>query len=98
MKIYISGPITGTSDYQERFSAAEQIINANGGGDIVAVNPVKETAGIPEGSPWETYMKACMKILADCDAIYMLEGWTGSRGARLEYLVAMELGLREVKG
>ena len=39
-----------------------------------------------------------MKILADCDAIYMLEGWTGSRGARLEYLVAMELGLREVKG
>ena len=49
MKIYISGPITGTSDYQERFEAAEQIINANGGGDIVAVNPVKETAGIPEG-------------------------------------------------
>ena len=98
MKIYISGPITGTSDYQERFSAAEQIINANGDGDIVAVNPVKETAGIPDGSPWETYKKACMKILADCDAIYMLEGWTGSRGARLEYLVAMELGLREVKG
>jgi nucleoside 2-deoxyribosyltransferase len=71
MKIYISGPITGTSDYQERFEAAEQIINANGGGDIVAVNPVKETAGIPEGSPWETYMRACMKILADCDAIYI---------------------------
>ena len=91
MKIYISGPVTGTEDYQERFSAAEQIINAN------AVNPVKETAGIPDGSPWETYMKACMKILADCDAIYMLEGWTGSRGARLEYLVAKELGLREVK-
>ena len=98
MKIYISGPITGTDDYRERFSAAEQIINANGDGDIVAVNPVKETADIPDGSSWETYMKACMKILADCDAIYMLDGWSGSRGARLEYLVAMELGLREVKG
>lgn len=98
MKIYISGPITGTSDYQERFEAAEQIINANGDGDIIAVNPVKETANIPIGSPWETYMRACMKLIADCDAIYMLDGWSGSRGARLEYLVAKELGLREVKG
>ncbi|RHP98976.1 DUF4406 domain-containing protein [Roseburia sp. AM51-8] len=28
MRTYISGPITGTTDYKERFAVAEQAINA----------------------------------------------------------------------
>lgn len=95
MKIYISGPITGTSDYRERFEAAEAIIRTKYPG-ITVVNPVKETADIPDGSSWETYMKACLKILTDRDFIYMLDGWTDSRGAILEHHVAMELGLRRI--
>ena len=38
MRTYISGPITGTTDYKERFAVAEQAINAAG---YVAINPEK---------------------------------------------------------
>lgn len=30
MRVYIAGPITGTDDYQERFSAAAEAITAAG--------------------------------------------------------------------
>ena len=43
MRTYISGPITGTTDYKERFAVAEQAINAAG---YVAINPEKVNARV----------------------------------------------------
>lgn len=42
--------------------------------------------------PREAYLRADMVMLAQCDAIAMLPGWEDSRGAKLEYTVARELG------
>ena len=93
MRIYISGPITGTTDYMERFAAAECELWYKGWDDIV--NPAEIlSVQLPEGSSWETYMGESLKLLCECDAIYMMRGWEGSRGARLEHVVAEALELR----
>ena len=95
MRIYISGPITGTTDYMERFAAAERKLLENGWAEVV--NPAEKNAQFPAGTCWETYMGESLKMLCECDAIYMMRGWGGSRGARLELLVAQELGLRVIE-
>ena len=91
MKVYISGPITGTNDYMERFADAERRLRARG---FEVVNPAKENAKFPAGTTWETYMGESLKMLCTCDAIYMLLGWQGSRGASLEFSVAFKMSKR----
>ena len=38
-------------------------------------------------------MREGIKLLMDCDAIYMLEGYEHSRGAKLELQLADKLGM-----
>lgn len=88
-KIYISGPITGY-DREERkrtFAAAAKHYEDLG---YKAVNPME---GEEEGLEWEDYMRRDIEKLCKCDAIAMLPGWEDSKGARLEYEVAMALGM-----
>lgn len=84
-RIYISGAITGTTDYMERFAAAEQKLTAEG---YSVVNPAKVNAMMPEDMTWDEYMKMSATMLQLCDSIYMLKGWQESRGAKLENLWA----------
>ena len=42
---------------------------------------------------WRECMDVCLRELLRCDAIYMLNNWRTSRGARVELAVAVELGL-----
>lgn len=93
MKIYISGKITGTSDYMDRFAKAEKALRTKG---LEVVNPAKED--LPKNLPWEEYMKHDVKLLAGCDAIYMLDGWRQSRGACLERELALNLKLKVLYG
>lgn len=89
MKIYISGKITGTTDYKERFARAEEMLKSRG---HEVVNPCHIDDG-GETKPWEWYMKRCIPLLTECDGIYLLKGWSESRGARLEWMVAKGLGM-----
>lgn len=90
MKIYISGKITGTTDYMERFSKMEKKLTARG---YEVINPAKiDDKGKPR--EWSWYMRRCIKLLVGCDAIYMLEGWETSDGAALEHMIAQELGIK----
>ena len=50
MKIYISGAITGTDDYMERFVKAEKELTENG---YSAINPAKVNAQLPEDTSYE---------------------------------------------
>ena len=99
MKVYISGPMTGMPERNEReFHEAErQIVDAG----QIAVNPHKisndvnrkcsELGTVPT---YEDYMHADLKALLDgCTTIYMLDGWRGSRGACMEHEVAKICGL-----
>ena len=86
MKIYISGPITGTNDYMERFEKAEKELTEQG---YSVVNPAKVNAQLPEDTSYEEYMKMSFCMLDMCDYICMLKGWQDSRGANREYGYAL---------
>lgn len=87
-KVYISGPMTGLPafNYPAFFMAAD-IVRARG------YEPINPADCAPEGWTWEQYMRRALRMLADADAVWMLPGWQRSKGARLEFLVARELGL-----
>ena len=43
------------------------------------------------GDTWAELMRKSITLLMECDAIYMLEGWEGSKGAIMEHFLAEEL-------
>lgn len=87
-RIYISGAITGTDDYMERFAEAESDLTKAG---YEVVNPAKVNAQLPKGTSYDDYMKMSFCMLETCDYIYMLRGWQNSKGANMELCKAKEL-------
>ena len=89
-KIYLSGPMTGMPDYNyPAFHAvAERFRQA--GWDVVS--PAENFGGYVD-LPRESFLRMDVSQIATCDAIAMLPGWRESRGARMEYLIAHELGM-----
>ena len=88
--IYISGKITGTDDYKDRFLKAEQKLRSRG---FNVLNPVKtgkwlERHLAPKIPTWVEYMKQDIKAMMSADCIYMLKGYRESKGARLELFLA----------
>ena len=86
MKVYISGAITGTYDYMERFAKAEKELTEQG---YSVVNPAKVNAQLPEDTSYEEYMKMCFCMLDMCESIFMIQGWSKSFGANRELGYAM---------
>ena len=82
MRVYLSGAITGTDDYMERFAKAERELTEQG---YSVVNPAKVNAQLPEDTTYEEYMKMSFCLLSLCDVAYFLNGWRNSNGANREY-------------
>ena len=87
-KIYISGKITNNANYKAEFEAAGLALKIAG---FQPVNPAEEH--LPDGATWADYMRHDIKLLCDCDAIYMLRGWRESAGAKIEHKLARDLGI-----
>lgn len=88
MIIYIAGPMTGIPDFNRAAfnEAAVQIIE-NG---HVALNP----AILPNGLTQPQYMDICCAMLRAGDAIFLLDGWSNSAGARAEKALAEKLNMQ----
>lgn len=94
MKIYISGKITGTHDYLERFKAAEDTLKNDG---WQVINPAALGDLLPKATTYKQYLDYGIQLLGMCDAIYMLQGWEDSEGAKVEHQYAEAIGLVVIK-
>lgn len=81
-RIYISGAITGTDDFIERFAKAQKELEEQG---YSVVNPAAVNSMLPKDTNYEEYMSMSFLMLDMCDSIYMLNGWSKSCGANREY-------------
>ena len=89
-KVYLSGPMTGIADLNApAFSAEAARLLARG---YQVENPADVV--LPEGATWADFMRADIPRLLACSHIRMLDGWTTSKGARLEHHIAISLGWR----
>lgn len=88
-RIYIAGPMTNLPgfNFPAFFDAAEKL-RAQG---HHVENPAEH--GVIPGHAWEDYMRMDIAQLVTCDAIYLLPGWSKSRGATIEHRIATDLGL-----
>ena len=93
MRIYISGAITGTDDFMERFAKAEKELTEQ---SYSVVNPAKVNAQLPEDTTYEEYMKMSFCLLILCDVAYFLNGWRNSNGANKEYRYALEHSIKAI--
>jgi len=90
-RIYISGPMTGMPGYNfPAFDAAAHRLRRDG---WEVVNPAENFGG-STNLPREAYMRVDVAQMTTCLAVAMLPGWRDSRGARMEYLLARELGMQ----
>lgn len=90
MKIYISGKISGLppQEARQRFADAADLLKAIG---FEAVNPLNN--GLESSAMWKEHMVADIRMLLDCEAIYMMDNWIESRGASIEYDIANRLNM-----
>ncbi len=94
--IYISGPITGVSNWEDLFNKAAEFYKKLG---FKVINPV-ELAKLAEEKYGKDcsrkhYLKIDIESLLNCDGIAFLPNWESSKGAQLEKQIAKELELEE---
>lgn len=87
-RVYISGKITGLSEkeWAENFEAAEKALTEAG---YRVINPAKVQADLD----YSEYLTIDIILLGRCDAIYMLDNWQDSNGAKAERATAEALNL-----
>lgn len=78
MTIYIAGPMTGIKDYNRPafFDAAKRCEEAG----FTVINP----AVLPVDLPERSYAPICTAMIDAADAVYLLDGFEKSVGARAE--------------
>lgn len=85
MKIYISGSISASNDYEIKFKEKEKLLKQL---SHIVLNPVKNV-----GFTYREYIDMALAELSKCECIYMLKGWEHSKGAQLEKMYAETVGL-----
>lgn len=92
--------MTGLPDWNyPAFFAAEEMLKELG---LEPFNPAHHNGETLEEAlanvetathSWEWYLKQDLSIMLQCDAIYPLDGWENSKGAKLEMHVAQEVDI-----
>lgn len=96
--VYIAGPMAGVEDLNSpAFARAAEKLSAEGWTvyDPVEIGEMYGTADEIQSDPelLARVVKAELGFVARADAIYLLEGWEKSVGAKRELQVAIDCGL-----
>jgi len=93
-RVYISGPISG-HDYEEckrKFKKIQELLETNG---FETFNPMEN--GLPPESSTAQHMRRDLAELTNeqrpYDTIYMMSGWTHSKGCKTEFDCATAMGM-----
>lgn len=88
-RIYVAGPMTGIDDFNyPAFNAVADRLRVQG---YEVENPAEH--GTVKGAQWADYMAYDLTRLGLCGAIYLLPGWSKSKGAIIEKNLAAALGM-----
>ena len=90
-KCYISLPISGY-DLAERRRLVEKVKAFLIAAGLEPISPLDK--GLSDEAPYTEHMKQDLRILLECDAICLVEGWEKSRGCNVENIVAQTLNLQ----
>lgn len=93
MRVYISGKMRGLPEEESRkkFEAAQQYL-IELGHDVV--NPwISEKEKEKQCVEWCDYILYDLKIIKTCDALFMLDNWKESEGAKCEHAFASGRGM-----
>jgi len=89
-RVYLSLPISGYDIDERRDTAAsvQRRLEAHG---YEVYSPMCN--GLPADAGTHAHMRRDFEMLLQCDAIYMMERWTHSKGCQVEFEVATAIGL-----
>jgi len=92
--IYIAGKYRANSEWglEENLRHAEDAAIRLWREGWAVICPHKNTAHFGGACPDDYWLKGDLEIVSRCDAIYMLNNWTHSKGAIKEYELAERLG------
>jgi hypothetical protein len=94
-RIYVAGAYTGRESYaRSQFAIAAESLRKNYP-DMEVINPL-EDLGLSHDTEWEACIATCIYALLKCQRIFLLPGWSESRGATIEHAVARKHGLMVV--
>lgn len=89
MKLYVIGPVTGVADdNRPAFEAAARELRE---ALDCAVEIPHDT--VPPDATWNAAMRLSIRAMMACDGVAMLDGWSSSKGAGVEYNLARQVGL-----
>lgn len=88
-RIYISGKMTGLPDFNyPKFNKVAKQLRRMG---YTVYNPA-EMISDPSFT-WSDYMREAIKMMLECDTVYLLDGFETSKGAIIEINLAKNLGM-----
>ena len=85
MRIYISGAISSDSNFREKFQEAARKLYVAG---HTPISPTDLPTCLTEGE----YLQLDHLLIGFSDAVLMLSDWTHSKGAMIEYELAVHMG------
>jgi hypothetical protein len=89
-RIYVAGPMSGIPDFNfPVFNAAAAMLRENG---WTVENPAEHS--LADNLEWSDYMAYDLTRLGLCGSIYLLPGWSKSKGATIEKNLAEALGMK----
>ena len=97
--IYIAGKYTGDSDWETYSNIHHARVQAhrlwNEGWAVICPHANTAFFGGPESHEidWEKWLGGDLEILRRCDAVFMLNNWEDSKGAKAELKEAKRMGI-----
>jgi hypothetical protein len=88
-RLYVAGPMTGLPEFNfPAFHAAASKLRSLG---FEVENPAENPE--PSCGSWLAYMRMAVVQVSKVDGLILLPGWEKSKGARVEFNLAVGLGL-----